>query len=83
MTALLYCIAQMLHMATEMKQNELATSEIIFKKYRGLLDGDKVENTFNLKITKLEDCSDAVDAFALYIKFYLRMHIQVEDPSFP
>ena len=47
----------------------------------GFLDPDNEEDTMSMRIAKLSDCADALDGFAIYIKFYVKFHLKIGDPQ--
>ena len=33
----------------------------------------------SMRIAKLSDCADALDGFAIYIKFYVKFHLKIDN----
>ena len=81
MIGFLYCMGQMIHLATESNQDPLVVHTAVFKKLYGFLDPDNEEDTMSMRIAKLSDCADALDGFAIYIKFYVKFHLKIGDPQ--
>ncbi|CAL6048442.1 Importin_beta-3 subunit [Hexamita inflata] len=72
---LIYCQAQLLHLATYCQLDANQVHNLFFKNIHGLLNPDEESTEFKRPISNLEDVADALDAVALYIRFYCQHYI--------
>lgn len=79
--ALLYSMAQLIHVALFLKQDALAVHNAVFQHFMNMIypGPNNVENT--VIFTDLEQLTTAANGLQLYIQYYIRTAKQQKDPQ--